>query len=399
MPYFKWSGINIYGNIIKGKQCAPSPEILDTILFKQNIALLNAQSIYAVSSKFLISSPTIINIYQQLTLFVEAGILLPHAVSLVAQQTSNVILQEMLMRIWQDLEQGKTLSAAGKKHPIIMPPMISNLLAIGEESGNLLRALHVIVSYLENKHLFIKRMRSALIMPFITVSFLLLITSFIVFLIIPQFQTIFASLGKQLPSSTQTMLHISLYAHRYAKRTILGIISIGIVIGIISHFNKNIRLIIAQCILLMPLGGKLITYRTQINWLASVSMMIEGGMSLITALHLAPLGIKNPILQEQYQKIARATEGGHSLADSMRYETPQLFSADVLALVSTGQETGALSTMLTCGVTIVNEKINQLLTLISIVTQPILLIIIGMMVLGLIIAIYEPIMVMSQAIG
>lgn len=399
MPYFKWSGITINGTLMSGKQCASSVTHLDTILIQQHIALLSAKKIYTLATFLPVPTNIIVETYKQITLCIDAGILLPQTIAIVTQQARNITMQETLLSIGQQLDAGTSLSNAGKPYPFFMSPMTTHLINVAEESGNLSKALHIITSYLENKRTFNHRLKSSIIMPAITFTFFLIITAIIFFFIIPQFETLFHSLGKQLPPLTRALIITSRWC--IAHTIIIFMAPITLISGVIMGYQCNlmIRNTINRLWCTLPLIGTIIHYRILSNWLASITMMLDGGIPLVTALHIAQQGINIEHIRIQYLTIAQATESGQSLADSVRNYGPSSIDQEIIALIYMAQETGNMSTLLSTSHALIQAKIERLLTFITILTQPVMLCAIAILVLGLIIAIYEPIILMSKTIN
>ncbi len=400
MPYYKWTGVNMRGAVLKGKMCAPSITILDQMLFGNNIALLNAQKISIPFWSYYISLDDLISLYVQLENFISAGILLPKAIHLCSRQANSVYIQEVLIQIWLGLEQGESLSTVACRYPVVVPPIIRNLLIVGEESGSLRAVLQVIINYMTSKRTFSKKVQAAFLMPTIMGIFLLLVVILVVFFIIPQFQSLFASLGASLPLSTRLLILMSSYVGRYSGFVVACVILLSISTVLLYTVNHAFRTYFDRFFLSIPIIGRLVKYRAQAHWFLSLSLMLDGGMTLVDALTIAGQGVENRVLKKIYMEIANLVAQGDSLTDAMGYYGEGgLFEEDVIAIVHTGQETGKLPPLLWTAAELLTKKLDAALSLVGSLLQPCLLVVLGSIVLAVIIALYEPILSMSQSIA
>ncbi len=186
MPYFSWSGVNMVGDWHKGKRFAKSTDHLDSLLFRQGIALIKNKPVRWRLFQSSIKRADLLVFFEQLSVLINAGILVPQALSLVGDQLSNPQLQEVVHRLSDAVQEGNTLSDAMAQHKKIFDPMTIQHIKIGEESGNLSAALKSLCTSLCMTQNFYNQIRSALVMPMIGVLFFVVIAGIIFVVIIPQ---------------------------------------------------------------------------------------------------------------------------------------------------------------------------------------------------------------------
>ncbi len=390
MPYFKWRGVDITGTIRSGKLAARSLKHLDTLLFKRGISLLTGSPAYLFWFSRSISLPVKISWLRQLTVLVESGILLPDALTIVADQLTHPVLQDTAHTVAESVRRGVPFYNAMRQHKKIVDPIVIQLVQVGQESGNLIEALQAAVLYLEMENNFYTKLRSALLMPFIASVFLLSVALVIFGVIVPRFVDIFASLQQNVPPLTQFMMRTSLFIRSWGF--FLVVITIIIVCLLIKKYfttttGKKIR---DRLLLTLPFIGTIIKQQLVAYALQSLALFEKSGVSLVGALQIVAQSTDNSIFQKQLDYLVIEIAGGSSLSEAMRNIPQSFFTDEIIAMVHIGQESGNISTLLEKAADIYHEKVSRQLYLFSIFLQPFLIIMLGLFVSMLIFSVYVP---------
>lgn len=400
MPYFAWRGIHITGKVCKGRIFARSSEELDTLLFKRDIALLNGsqtQSSFMVSKTISAAQRTLF--LRQLATLLSAGILLPDALRVVAEQLDNPRMQEIVHQIADRVHNGVPLSEALRSAPLAFDSLVIQMVHVGQEAGMLGCSLSMICDHNESMEIFKKKVRAAAIMPIVTLLFFGFIASLIFIVIIPKFAVLFHSMRQELPAVTRIMLNISNALFGWRAYLFLGLVGVaGLLIRAYCMTAPGKR-IIDVLVLRLPIIGDGIKQRTFFALFHAVAMMQEGGMPLLAALGVARQTISNEQLHDYILYVERDIAAGSSMSQAMMQLADPVFGPDIIAMIRVGEESGCLSGMLQRVAGMYQERMHRTLTLLTTFLSPLLMIILGLLISALIFAVYMPIFSLAQVIG
>jgi type II secretory pathway component PulF len=399
MPYFSWVGVNIVGDWHTGKRFAKSVNHLDTILLKQGIALVKQKPIRWRLLRKSITRTDLFVFFDQLSVLINAGILVPHALSLVADQLHNDRLQEVVHILADAVLAGKSLSVAMMHHKKIFDAMTIQRIKIGEEAGDLPLALQSLCASLETTRTFYNQVRSALIMPLIGVLFFITIAAIIITIVIPQFADLFAAAHQDMPWLTRSMLSISKY---FTSRNVLMLAGIGLMVCILmriymtqSDTGKQYGVKISMCI---PFLGNMVRTRALALFFESLAMLLAGGMRVMPALSVIRHAKQRSFFVYHIVSLESAVNAGCSLSQAMAQQSETLFAPHVIAMVAVGEETGNLAPLLDKIAQYYNDEVKKQLTLCTILLQPLLLLALGLLVVLLVLAVYGPIVNLANGL-
>lgn len=399
MPYYKWQGITLQGVTVKGRLFAWSHEQLDEQLFKRKIALLKSNQAHSWRFIARVRLTDRLSIFRQLLVLVTAGVLLPDALAIVAEQTHQVALEEAMHAIASRVQEGESVSMVMQEYPSLCDFLMIQLLSVGEQSGTLPVALEAIVHYLQAKHDFYTQVSAAFFVPSITLCFFLLVVSLIFTFIIPRFADLFASLGQDLPPLTKTMMGMSDYLLSWSFLWVLagiGIVVMGIRLLIKSEVGARVW---ERFVMRVPYVGTLIGYRQWCYFFESVSLLLTGGVQLMPALCAVQRTVAhNGLFYDTTEIMIEHIRQGNSFSCALSMLDDPIVSSDIVSIVRVGQEVGMLDTMLKQVASIYQNRMKKMFATIAMLIQPALIIILGFLILLLIVAIYTPIVHMSYAV-
>jgi len=398
MPYFKWRGVTIVGDWRTGKQFAPSHQHLDAHLLKKQIALIES---WPVTSRWFLRSVSradTIQFFRQLSVLIQAGILLPEALAIAGAQLSNPRLQEVVYAVADAVQGGSSFGNALQRYPKVFSKIMVQLVQAGEESGKLAPALQALSDHLEATHDLYSRIRAALMMPVVTFLFFCAIVSGMFVFILPRFEHIFASMKVPIPPLTQTLLSISAFMRSGSMLMLLGVcVLIIFSLWLFKRTTQGKNMLDAFW-LKVPFVGGLLCSRFTAYFFHSVGMLLEGGMPLVPALSVVRQSIGNVVFAQQVAQVQKRVDAGESLSDALAESDEGLFSPEAIAMVLVGQESSSLPMVLKRVAAAQREQIRSRLTSATVLVQPLLMVLLGLLVALLIFAIYTPIFNLSYAI-
>lgn len=390
MPYFSWKGVNLKAQDCKGACFARNKHELDDYLFKKDIALLSCKPKRIIFNR-TISNQSKIDYFLQIKMLIQAGMQVPQALRLVAAQASTPSLARKAHVSADYVEGGSTIAYALAQHKKTFNPLVCHILSVGQESGNLAACLDVLTMHLESMESFKARLRSALLLPAITFAFFMSVIAIMLVVIVPQLANVFASMHRDLPAATKTMLALSEVLRSGQIFAILGIglVPLGILYG---YFKTNDGKTKRDVLLLkMPIVKQVIIDKTMAHFFQSMHMLLKGGLPLLTAIKIVRASLTNHEIQEMIETIEQEINAGSSFAGALE-PFQQLCGPDIISLIAIGQESGNLIMILERISKIYQERLLKTLNRINALFQPFLLIILGLMITGLILAMYSPIM-------
>ena len=399
MPIFKWNAIDLNGTVHSGIDFANSKKELEVLLQNRKLGLMYC----ATSRKDLFNNK--IKILDQLNFFYDlksmliAGIPLPQALQLLLNQSKKPQLRCIVgYLLYQVQEQGSNFGVILQRFKTIFGSLVVVALKVSFNVGNLAQGLQNVCTYLDNKLQMQRALRSALLMPILTLVLFIGIAILVFMVIVPQIAIIFENAKVPLDYSTTIVLNIS--AFLYTRDCLILFLSIMIAFFVLNLFTKTKmgRSVYHLILLKTPLLGKLISYQNLANFLQDSAILADAGVPIVEAFTLASTSIENVILLKQTNKMIRLVEHGTAINLAMQQAGANFFVNDAIEMIAIGQEAGCLGQMLARVSQIYRQKFNTSLQLILSLVQPVLIICLGGLVALLIFAIYMPIFNMPMTI-
>ncbi len=395
MPYYHWKGVDLVGNWKTGRLFARSPEHLDELLLRRHIALITSkpQKHYFVRP---ISLDQRLAVFQQLSTLLDSGVIIPDALLIIASQLDHSRLQDRMDAVAHLVQSGYSLSEALYTIGDVANPIMLQLIKAGEESGKLPQTLHSICDHLAATKDFYSRLRSALLLPAITLLFFLGIILIIFIVILPRFVDIFATMHAKVPPATQALLSIS----AWLKSPLCGLLisSTLFVLVLTWRISKKGRLRTWRDMLVVriPIVGTIMRQRFLSYSMRALSVLLESGMPLSQGLSIVKQSVSNQIFKLYLATLERDIDAGSSLSDAMGRSFEDVFSPDIIAMVEVGQESGKLPLLLNRIAMAYHERVMQKLSRLTLLVQPAVMILLGLLVSSLVFAIYGPILNMAR---
>lgn len=394
MPYFKWRGIDLEGNIKKGLTKARSNSYLDEFLLHENIACLSSEQQKSGSLMSPITQAMIGGFLKNLTVLLEAGLFLDQALCLLYEQTKEKAFKEIIDEMYHEIKSGRSLSATLALYPDLFDFLTIQLISAGQESGNVVGALTMLVEMDTIRADFYKKIRSALAMPLLTVIFFIIVTVFILVMIVPLFRNMISQGSHQ---DDYYILIVADFIQHYGLLMMSTFFLMSCVLLKIRSMNKALKRWSDKVMIQLPIVGKLMRFYYCMYILYSWALLLSGKVSMVKTLITVTQLMNNSYINTYYQDIARRVEHGKNISVAM--QSNKLFDNDIISIVRIGEETGRLSIMLFKAADIYKERIHKILFFITTILQPALMIMLGILILMLISSVYIPIINLSYSIA
>jgi type IV pilus assembly protein PilC len=393
---FSWEGTDKTGKKVKGQMLAPGEAFVRQILRRQGINVVKVSKPGLFSRSQKITEKDIALFTRQLATMLKAGVPLLQAFDISARSHANAALQRLLGEIKTDVETGSSLSTAFRKYPQYFDGLYCNLVHAGEQAGILDTVLDRIASYKE-KMLAIKgKIKSALFYPAIVLTVAFIITAGIMIFVIPTFKDLYGASGQDLPALTMLVMSISDAFVNYWY-IIFGVIGVTIFL-ILRAWKRSpaLRRKMDAWILKAPVFGPLIEKATVSRWARTFSSMFSAGVPMVEALDSVAGAAGNAVFMEATLKIKNEVSTGSSLAVCL--QTAGVFPNMLIQMVSIGEESGALDSMLTKVADYYEREVDEAVAGISSLMEPFIMVILGVLIGGIVIAMYLPIFKMGSVV-
>jgi type IV pilus assembly protein PilC len=394
-PLFIWEGKDRSGKLIRGEMRAGGKASVNATLRRQGITVVNVKE-QKFSSGKKVKDKDITIFTRQLATMMKAGVPLLQAFDISAKGNSNPSMSKLLQDIRADVETGSSLSAAFRKHPLHFDALFCNLVAAGEQAGILEDLLDRLAIYKEKTLALKSKIKSAMFYPVAVIIVAVVIVSIIMVFVIPAFKDVFTSFGADLPAPTLIVMGISDFMRSY------WYILFGAIGGIIYFFiqawrrSPEIQKSIDRSLLKVPVFGEIIRKATIARWTRTLGTMFAAGVPLVEALDSVGGASGNAVYTEATKRIQSQVSTGTSLTVAM--QEAGVFPPLVTQLVSIGEESGSLEHMLSKVADFFEAEVDDAVAAMSSLIEPILIVFLGVIIGGIVIAMYLPIFKMGQVV-
>ncbi len=397
---FVWEGKDKAGNKTGGQVSAKSELIARTDLRKMGVRVIRIKKkpkpLFAARAKPIL--PGDIAVFaRQLATMLEAGIPLVQALDIVGKGNKNPSLAEMILSIKADIEGGDTLAEALRKKYLYFDDLFCSLVEAGEQAGVLEGLLDKIATYKEKSESIKKKVKKALTYPIAVLVVAFVVTAVLLIFVVPVFEDLFQSFGADLPSFTKFVIGLSEWAQEWWW-AVLG--SIFAIFQIFSFFKKRsvkFRHLIDKTLLKLPIIGLILDQSALARFARTLSTMSAAGVPLVEALESVAGACGNIVYYEAVMKIRDDVATGQRLQFAM--QQLNLFPHLVIQMVAIGEESGKIDSMLDNVADFYEEEVDNLVDNLSSLMEPFIMVILGTLVGGLIVAMYLPIFKLGAAVG
>jgi type IV pilus assembly protein PilC len=410
MPKFRYVAKDVSGKTTTGEIMAGGQTDVVNKLQLQNLIPMSITEVsmqksgggfQAINDKITMMTTSvklgdIVFFTRQMVTFLNAGVTLTKSIKNIADSQKNVVVKSVLNSIYESINAGSDFSEALAKHPKIFDQMFVNIVKAGETSGNLDKALDALATYMEKTAQMQQTIKSAMMYPKFVLMFTAVIVFVIIWKIIPVFQSLFSSLGGELPAPTQLLVDASdlLQAHFLL---VLGVM-VAAFFGIKYAFKlKPVQNFWDKFVINAPVFGELVRQIIVSRVSSVLALLLSSGTSMIESIEIASKVANNNEYYQSLKKSAADVSNGVEL--SVAFKKTNRFDDVFVQLVETGEETGKIDDLMHKIADYYDQEVAVKIKGFSSLIEPLLIVIMGAVIGSIVVAIYLPIFTMGEALG
>ena len=397
---FVWEGTDKQGRKSKGEISSTTPAIAKAELRKQGIVATKVKK-KSASLSFggggKVKPADIALFTRQMATMMRAGVPLVQAFDIVADGVDKPALAELIRNVRTDVSGGNSFASAIRKHPDQFDELFCNLVDAGEQSGALEQMLDRIATYKEKTESLKAKVRKAMTYPIAVLVVAVVVSGILLIKVVPQFEEVFQGFGAELPAFTQFVIGISEFAQAYWWMILFGMVAAGFVFGQAYKRSEGLRESLDKLSLKLPVAGDIIEKSAVARYARTLSTTFAAGVPLVDALNSVAGSTGNSVYVKAVHRVRDDVSTGQQLNFSMR--NTGVFPNMVNQMVAIGEEAGALDDMLDKSASYYEEQVDNAVDNLTSLMEPIIMSVLGVLVGGLIIAMYLPIFELGAVVG
>jgi type IV pilus assembly protein PilC len=392
---FSWEGKDKAGKTIRGELRAVSEAAVNATLRRQGIMVQKVKPVKRRRGG-RVTEKDITLFTRQLATMMKAGVPLLQAFDIVSKGASNPAVAKLLNDIRTDVETGSALAAAFRKFPLHFDALFCNLVQAGEQAGILESLLDRLATYKEKILAIKSKIKAALFYPIAIIAVAFIITAVIMIFVIPAFKEVFTNFGADLPAPTLVVMAISdwFVSNWYIIFPVVGLA----IYGFFESWKRSlaVQMFMDKYLLKLPVFGDLVRKSAIARWTRTLSTMFAAGVPLVEALESVGGASGNFVYAQATKQIKQEVSTGTALTISM--QNTGVFPTMVVQMVSIGEETGALDAMLGKVADFYEQEVDDAVEALSSLMEPMIMVVLGTLIGGMVIAMYLPIFKMGQVV-
>ena len=400
MPIFIYEGVDRKGAKLKGEIPARNMALAKVTLRKQGITIKSIRekkkNILESVFKKKVTTLDITIFTRQLATMMKAGVPLVQSFEIVAEGLDNPAMREVVLGIKGEVEGGNTFAGALKKYPQYFDKLFCSLVESGEQSGALETMLDRVAIYKEKSELLKQKIKKAMKYPLTVVVVAFVVTIILMVKVVPVFEELFTSFGADLPAFTKMVVNISEWMQSYWYILIIGIAATVIGLTEAKKRSKKFRDLLDKMALKAPIFGDLVYKAIIARYSRTLATTFAAGVPLIDALESTAGATNNVVYEEAVMKIREDVSTGQQLQFAMR--ATNVFPSMAIQMVAIGEESGALDSMLEKVATHYENEVDNAVDGLTAMMEPLIMAVLGVLVGGLVIAMYLPIFQMGSVV-
>ncbi len=402
MPVFAYSGRTRTGQTINGEMEAPNREAVVAQLRRQQVMATavtpKARDIDLKVPGFgaKVGDRDLAVVTRQLATMIDAGLPLVQCLDILAQQQEKKIFQKALHDIRMAVEGGATFSASLKRHPKIFSTLYTNMVEAGEAGGILDTILNRLAAYIEKAMALKKRVKTAMFYPSTIVAVAVVVVIFLLIYVIPTFEQLFEGFGATLPLPTVIVLEASRIVRAYLLVMLAGLVAA--VVGLRFYYRTpGGKMAIDRLLLRLPVFGPLIRKVAVAKFTRTLGTLVSSGVSILEGLDITARTAGNKVVEEAVLKARTTIAQGKTIAEPL--QASGVFPLMVVQMIAVGEQTGALDRMLNKIADFYDEEVDVAVAGLTSLLEPLLVIFLGVIIGGVVIAMYLPIFKLISVVG
>ncbi|HET8833572.1 MAG TPA: type II secretion system F family protein [Gemmatimonadales bacterium] len=399
MPMFEYTARSQTGQIQKGQMDVASKDDVTAYLRKNRLIMVNVREqpkqIKLSLGGSRIKTRDIVIFTRQFATMINAGLPLVQSLNILASQTENKALADVTRSVVYDVESGNTLADAFSKHPKAFTALYVNMVAAGEAGGILDTILLRLATFLEKNDALVRKVKGAMVYPGVIITVAMVAIAILLIFVIPTFQSMFASANLELPLPTRIVIGLSNFLIHFWWAMLLSIG--GIVFAIRSYYGTPAgRLQIDAAMLKAPVLGDVLRKSAVSRFTRTLGTLVSSGVSILEGLEITAKTAGNQVVHNAVMESRQSIAGGETIAAPL--EKSKVFPPMVISMIAVGEQTGGLDEMLSKIADFYDEEVDVAVSALVSLMEPAMIVILGVIVGGMVIAMYLPIFDMMNAV-
>jgi type IV pilus assembly protein PilC len=400
MPMFEYTARNAAnGQIQKGQLDVATKDEVGAYLRKNRLILVNVREapkqIKLSIGGQRVKTRDIVIFTRQFATMINAGLPLVQSLNILAAQTENKTLQAVTRTVVYDVESGNTLADAFAKHPKAFTQLYVNMVAAGEAGGILDTILMRLATFLEKNDALVRKVKGAMVYPGVIITVAFVAIAVLLIFVIPTFQAMFASANLELPLPTRVVIGMSNFLIHYWWAMLLVVA--GIVFAIRQYYGTpNGRRQLDGLLLKAPVLGDVIRKSAVSRFTRTLGTLVSSGVSILEGLEITAKTAGNQVVHDAVMESRQSIAGGETIAAPL--EKSKVFPPMVISMIAVGEQTGGLDEMLSKIADVYDDEVDVAVSALLSLMEPAMIVILGVIVGGMVVAMYLPIFDMMNAV-
>jgi type IV pilus assembly protein PilC len=389
------------GRTLKGEMDAPSAEIVETALRRKGYTeiKIKPKPKDLLEGTFLeggVKDRDMVVFSRQFATMINAGVPILQSLQILSEQTENPKLRRRLYSIRADIEGGSSLFDALKKFPDIFDALYTNMVNAGEAGGILDQVLLRLAEYIEKAAKLKAKIKGAMIYPAVVVTVAVIVIAVILIFVIPTFKTMFESMGGSLPAPTVFVINLSNFVVNNFLALIGGAVAFFVAFKFFYRWEKG-QILMDRWVLFLPVFGPLLRKAAVAKFSRTLSTMVASGVPILNALDIVSKTSGNKTVELGVLEARKSIAEGQTLAEPL--EETGVFPPMVIHMISIGEATGALDTMLGKIADFYDDEVDVAVESLTSLIEPVMIVFLGVVVGGLVISMYLPIFSIADVVS
>ena len=399
MGTFTYTARAFNGDLRTATIDAPSRDDVIAQLRKQRLSVVKIDQDASTKKAGLFGKPIktrdVVIFTRQFSTMINSGLPLVQALTILAEQTDNKSLAEVTKKVVFDVESGNTVADALSKHPKAFTNLYVNMVAAGEAGGILDTILMRLATFLEKNDALVRKVKGAMIYPTVIMSVAAIAIIVLLLFVIPVFESMFASVGQALPLPTRIVIGASRFLKSYWWM-VFGAAAGGAFLLRRYYASSSGKLVIDRLMLKMPVLGDVLRKSAVSRFTRTLGTLISSGVSILEGLEITAKTAGNRVIQDAIMASRASIAGGDTIAQPL--QKSKVFPPMVISMIAVGEQTGGLDEMLSKIADFYDEEVDAAVSNLLSLLEPIMIVFLGVVVGGMVVAMYLPIFDMINAV-
>ncbi len=400
MAFFEYTARTLKGELVQDKIDLPTREEVIAHLRKKRLVVVQVRESrkgagFGALFKRGIKTRDVVILTRQFATMINSGLPLVQSLDILAKQTENPVLAAVVRQVVYDVESGHTLADALRKHPRAFTGLYVNMVAAGEAGGILDTILLRLAQFLEKNDAIVRKVKGAMIYPAVILSVAVIAISVLLIFVIPTFQNMFASVHLELPLPTRMVIGASNVLKNYWWA--IGAVIAFTVVSLNRYYKTPPgRLQIDTLLLKTPVLGDVLRKAAVSRFTRTLGTLISSGVSILDGLEITARTAGNMVIHNAVMESRASIAGGETIAGPL--QKSKVFPPMVISMIAVGEQTGGLDEMLSKIADFYDDEVDAAVSALLALMEPVMIVVLGVIVGGMVIAMYLPIFDMVNAV-